>query len=131
MIEQELEKVIIEEFGINDKSPFTTDGFDMYVKSITSYNMELFRLAKYHSKRQGVGVVSELHVKKATDAIFKSSDSKLLNIVNSFSGLLLGASLSHLATLTLAGSPFTTGNITFMLCTGLVGAFLLGFYAFR
>jgi hypothetical protein len=130
-LEEKLEKAIIQEFGTDSISPFTVDGFDMYVKSLTSYNVELFRLAKYHSERQGVGVVSEIHVKKATDAIYKSNDSKALNILNSFSGLLLGASLSHLATLTLNDAAISPGSIAFMLVTALLGAFLLGFYAFR
>lgn len=130
-LENQINDVIANELGKADKSPFSTSGFDSYLKNITSYTVLLFTLSQYLAKKQGLETIPESIVQKASEKIHKSSDDKLLNFILSFAGLLLGAAISHLVTLSMGSSQISYNNMAFIMGTGLSGAFLFGYYLFK
>lgn len=130
-LENQINKVIADELDQSDKSPFSTSGFDMYLKNITAYTVQLFRLSDYLAKKQGIETITESIVARASEKIHKSNDGKILNLVLSFAGLLLGSAVSHLVTLSMDESAITINSMFFVMGTGLTGAFLFGYYLFK
>ncbi len=127
-LQDQISELIKQELHDEQKSPFTEEGFDQYLKHLSDYTILLFRKSKYYSDQQNLKVISDTHVIKAAESIYKASDSKLTNLINSMAGLLLGTSLSTLITLLSTGSPLTPMYMGVMLVTGILGSFLLGIY---
>ncbi|MEK6480545.1 hypothetical protein WJR50_23580 [Catalinimonas sp. 4WD22] len=130
-LENHVNDLINKELGKIDKSPFSTNGFDSYIKNVTSYTIQLFTLSKFFAKSQGTEFITEGVVKKAAEKIHKSSNEKVLNLILSFAGLLLGSAISHMVTLSMNSTLINTNNMIFIMGTGLTGAFLFGFYLFK
>ena len=130
-IQSKIIEAINDELHDSEKSPFTEEGFDQYLKDITDFTVLLFRKSKYFADKQNLEVISNMHVLRASESIHKAEDSKVISLINSIGGILLGCALSILATLITTNSPITTPYMIVMLVTAIVGAFLLGIYLIK
>ena len=130
-LENQINKIISNEIIEYEKSPFSSGGFDEYLNSITSYTIQLFKLAEFLSKKQGLDNITKSIVKKSAEKIHKTINDKLLNIVLSIAGLLLGSSISHLITLINSDNQISIESLIFITIAALIGAFLFGYYLFR
>lgn len=127
-LQDQINDAIQTELHKEDKSPFRQEGFDQYLRHLTDYTILLFRKSKYYADQQNLKVISDTHVIKAAESIYKATDSKLTNLLISLGGILLGTSLSTLSTLLSTGTTITIGYMTVTVITGILGAFLLGIY---
>lgn len=111
-----------------NRSPFSEDGFDAYIKNITSYLIILFNLSSFYAKKQGVSDISKIHIQKAAESLYKSRNEKFLKILLSISGILLGASISHFSTLAMNNNSYTLSSVLFIIISGFFGSILMGYY---
>lgn len=130
-IENKINKIVSEELGNIDESPFSRSGFDLYLESITSYSVQLFGLSQYLARKQGIETIPKSIVQKASEKLHKSRNDKILNLILSIAGLLIGLSVSHLITLILNDTVIALNSMIFIVTTGFTGFFLIGYYLFK
>jgi len=130
-LENQINNLIAEEMGDSDISPFSSSGFDVYLKSITSYTMQLFNLSSFLSKKNELDLITASIVKQASEKIHRSKNDKLLNIILSLAGLLLGSGITHLITILNTNTIISNESLMFITFSVLIGAFLFGLYLFK
>lgn len=130
---KELEKVIKEAY-INlesvEETPFSDKGFIEFRNQISQFIIQLFDESFRIARRSNVEIVSPTHIKTASNNI-KKTNSTRTSILKTLGGLLLGASLSNILSISFYSVSYSPIHLILTILFGITGSFLLGFNLFR
>lgn len=79
------------------------------------------------SKRHRADTVSAAHVERASEYLVTSTSRRIYRHLGTLGGILLGAALSNILAMTLAGQ-YTGGGTIVSASLGIVGAFMIALH---
>lgn len=126
-IQKETDKVILQaesELNSSDSALFSRPAFNILKAKISQYISELVNQSIKVSKRHRSDTVSAAHVERASDYLVSSTSRRFFRHLGTIGGILLGASISNILTMTLNGQYSTIGTIL-SAGLGIVGAFAI------
>ena len=107
-----------------DASPFSPPAFGTLKANISEYVTELVNESIKVSKRHSADTVSSAHVERAAEYLLSSTSRRFYRHVGTVGGILLGAALSNILAMTLAGQYTGAGTIL-SAALGIAGAFMI------
>ena len=110
-----------------DTSPFSLSAFDFLKTKIGEYIAQLISESIKISKRHQADTVSANHVQRASEYLFASTSKRIFRHLGTVGGILLGASLSNLLSMTGTGQ-YTTPGILISSGLGIIGSFLIAIH---
>lgn len=108
-------------------SPFSPPAFATLKFKVAEYISDLVNESIKVSQRHQSDTVSSAHVERASEYLVSSTSRRLFRHVGTVGGILLGASLSNLLTMTIAGQYTAFGTLVSS-GLGIVGAFLVALF---
>ncbi len=111
----------------SDPSPFSPNAFSVLRSKIAEYIADLIRESIKVSKRHQSDTVSAAHVERASEYLVSSTARKLFRHVGTVGGIFLGAGISNMLTMTVAGQYSPLG-ILVSAGLGIVGAFMIALH---
>jgi hypothetical protein len=132
VLQQEIEGVITRAHGALgtgaiDAQPFSPPAFETLKAKISEYLRDLLTESIKVSRRYNADTVSAAHVERAAEYLVSSMSRRLFRHVGTVGGILFGAALSNLLTMTLAGQ-FTSSGTLLSAALGFVGAFMVALH---
>ena len=121
-----VEKAEVQLQAINP-SPFSPPAFDILKDKIAQHITELVNESVKVSKRHRADTVSAAHVERASEYLVTSTSRRIYRHLGTLGGILLGASLSNILAMTLAGQ-YTGGGTIVSASLGIVGAFMIALH---
>ena len=110
-----------------DPSPFSTPAFKALKERIGQYVIELVNESVKVSKRHRADTVSSAHVERASEYLVSSTSGRIYRHLGTVGGILMGAALSNILAMTLAGQ-YTGGGTILSSALGIVGAFMIALH---
>jgi len=110
-----------------DGSPFSPPAFATLKAKISEYVVELVNESIKVSKRHVADTVSAAHVERAAEYLVSSTSRRFYRHLGTVGGILLGAALSNILTMTLAGQYTGAGTIV-SAALGITGAFMIALH---
>lgn len=108
-------------------SPFSPHAFDVLKFKIVEYISDLVNESIKVSKRHQSDTVSAAHVERASEYLISSTTKRIFRHLGTIGGILLGAALSNLLAMTIAGQ-YSASSTLISSALGIVGAFLIALY---
>lgn len=112
---------------VTDPSPFSPAAFRTLKEKIAQHVTELVNGSVKVSKRHRADGVSASHVERASDYLVTSTSRRFYRHLGTVGGILLGAALSNILAMTLAGN-YTGGGTIVSASLGIVGAFMIALH---
>jgi hypothetical protein len=110
-----------------DSSPFSPAAFALLRSKIAQHISELVDESVKVSKRHRADTVSAAHVERASEYLVSSTTRRFYRHLGTVGGVLLGAALSNILAMTLAGQ-YTGGGTILSATLGTVGAFMIALH---
>lgn len=110
-----------------DPSPFSRHAFGTLRTKISEFVIELVNESIKVSKRHRADTVSAAHVERAAEYLVSSTSRRFFRHLGTVGGILLGAALSNILAMTLAGQ-YTGGGTILSVVLGVVGAFAIALH---
>jgi hypothetical protein len=110
-----------------DSSPFSAPAFSALKEKIGQHITELVNESVKVSKRHRADTVSAAHVERASEYLVTSTSRRIYRHLGTLGGILLGAALSNILAMTLAGQ-YTGGGTIVSASLGIVGAFMIALH---
>lgn len=110
-----------------DASPFSPHAFGTLRSKISEFVVELVNESIKVSKRHRADTVSAAHVERAAEYLVSSTSRRFYRHLGTVGGILLGAALSNILAMTLAGQ-YTGGGTILSVALGVVGAFAIALH---
>ena len=110
-----------------DSTPFSTSAFSMLREKIAEYISSLVTESMKVARRHQADTVSANHVQRATEYLVAITTRRVFRHLGTLGGILLGASLSNIITMTGSGQ-FTTAGVLLSASLGIVGAFMVALH---
>jgi len=110
-----------------DPSPFSPPAFGTLKAKIAQHVTELINESIKVSKRHRADTVSAAHVERASDYLVSSTSRRVYRHLGTVGGILLGAALSNILAMTLAGQYTGVGTIL-SATLGIGGAFMIALH---
>lgn len=110
-----------------DVSPFSPPAFGTLKAKISEYVVELLNESIKVSKRHRADTVSAAHVERAAEYLVSSTSRRFYRHLGTVGGILLGAALSNILAMTLAGQ-YTGGGTILSVAFGIIGAFMIALH---
>lgn len=110
-----------------DSSPFSPPAFSLLKDKIAQHITELVNESVKVSKRHRADTVSAAHVERASEYLVASTSRKVYRHLGTVGGILLGAALSNLLSMTIVGQ-YTGGGTLLSAALGVVGAFMIALH---
>jgi len=110
-----------------EPSPFSPSAFSELKERISEYIVQLVSEAIKISKRHKADTVSAAHVERASEYLVTSTSRRFFRHLGTVGGILLGASLSNILAMTVAGRYSTLGTLV-SAGLGIIGAFLIALH---
>ena len=110
-----------------DASPFSPHAFGTLRSKISEFVFELVNESIKVSKRHRADTVSAAHVERAAEYLVSSTSRRFYRHLGTVGGILLGAALSNILAMTLAGQYTGSGTILSVVL-GVVGAFAIALH---
>ena len=110
-----------------DGSPFSPAAFRLLKEKIGEHLTELVTESIKVSKGYQADTVSAAYVERASEYLVTTTGGRLHRHVGTVGGILLGAALSTLLTMTIVGQ-FTKGGTLLSVCIGIMGAFMVALH---
>lgn len=110
-----------------DASPFSPHAFGTLRSKISDFVIELVNESIKVSKRHRADTVSAAHVERAAEYLVSSTSRRFYRHLGTVGGILLGAALSNILAMTLAGQ-YTGGGTILSVVLGVVGAFAIALH---
>lgn len=110
-----------------DSSPFSPSAFSTLKDKIAQHITELVNESVKVSKRHRADTISAAHVERASEYLVTSTSRRIYRHLGTLGGILLGAALSNILAMTLAGQ-YTGGGTIVSASLGIVGAFLIALH---
>jgi len=125
-INKDIEKAHAIEFQLPNfnQSPFSSAACNILKTKIEQYIKDLINESVKVSKRHQADIVSVAHVKQASDFLVSSTSRRIYRHLGTVGGVLLGATLSNILTMTLS-SQYTGGGTILSITLGIIGAFMI------
>ena len=129
--EEQAAEVTIKEAETNlkgiDPSPFSPPAFSALKSKIGQHLTDLINESIKVSKRYRADTVSAAHVERASEYLVTSTSRKFYRHLGTVGGILLGAALSNILAMTLAGQ-YTGGGTILSAALGICGAFMIALH---
>ena len=125
--QQELDNIILRadrDMNSLDPTPFSHNAFVILKEKISEHIKELISESSKVAKRYRSDTISAAHVERASEYLIANTSRRFFRHVGTLGGLLLGASLSNLLSMTTSGT-YTTIGIIITTVLGLIGAFMV------
>jgi hypothetical protein len=110
-----------------EPSPFSPPAFATLKDKIGQYVIELVNESINVSKRHRADIVSSAYVERASEYLVSSTTGRLYRHLGTVGGILLGAALSNILAMTLAGR-YTGGGTILSAALGIGGAFMIALH---
>ena len=110
-----------------DASPFSPHAFGILRSKVSEFVVELVNESIKVSKRHRADTVSAAHVERAAEYLVSSTSRRFYRHLGTVGGILLGAALSNILAMTLAGQ-YTGGGTILSVTLGVVGAFAIALH---
>jgi hypothetical protein len=110
-----------------DASPFSPHAFGTLRSKISEFVVELVNESIKVSKRHRADTVSAAHVERAAEYLVSSTSRRFYRHLGTVGGILLGAALSNILAMTLAGQ-YTGGGTILSVVLGVIGAFAIALH---
>lgn len=110
-----------------DSSPFSPQAFSTLKAKIAQHMTELVNESIKVSKRHRADTVSAAHVERASEYLVSSTSRSIYRHLGTVGGILLGAALSNILAMTLAGQ-YTGGGTILSAALGMIGAFMIALH---
>ena len=110
-----------------EPSPFSPPAFATLKAEIGQYVIELVNESLKVSNRHRADTVSSTHVERASEYLVSSTTGRIYRHLGTVGGILLGAALSNILAMTLAGQ-YTGGGTILSAALGIVGAFMIALH---
>jgi hypothetical protein len=107
-----------------DPAPFSKNAFSVLKEKISDYIIQLVSESSKVARRYRADTISATHVDRASEYLITSTSRKFFRHLGTLGGLLLGASLSNLLSMT-TSATYTTLGIVITTGLGLIGAFMV------
>lgn len=115
------------QLSARDSSPFSPPAFSALKGKISEYVVELVNESIRVSKRHVADTVSAAHVERAAEYLVSSTSRRIYRHLGTVGGILLGAALSNILAITLAGQ-YTGGGTIVSAVLGIAGAFMIALH---
>ncbi|NNJ84100.1 MAG: hypothetical protein HKP13_04060 [Gammaproteobacteria bacterium] len=110
-----------------DPSSFSPSAFTTLETRIGQYISELVSESIKVSKRHQADTVSAAHVERANEYLVTNTSRRIYRHLGTVGGVLLGAALSHIPTMSSAGR-YTSEETVLSAALGIVGAFMIALH---
>ena len=110
-----------------DSSPFSPPAFRTLKEKIAQHINELINESVKVSNRHRADTVSAAHVERASEYLVTSTSRRVYRHLGTVGGILLGAALSNILAMTIAGQ-YTGGGTIVSASLGIVGAFMIALH---
>jgi hypothetical protein len=110
-----------------DSSPFSPPAFGLLKEKIGQHITELVNESVKVSKRYRADTVSAAHVERASEYLVASTSRKVYRHLGTVGGVLLGAALSNLLSMSVVGQYTGAGTIL-SAALGVIGAFMIALH---
>lgn len=111
----------------SESSPFSPPAFGLLKALISEYVTDLVNESIKVSKRHRADTVSAAHVERAAEYLVSSTSRRFYRHLGTLGGILLGAALSNMLAMTLAGQYTGVGTIM-SASLGIAGAFMIALH---
>jgi len=108
-------------------SPFSQKGFTQYKNKISDFIYFLYYESQRTAKLNHSNQISSEHVEFSSSKIVKARRAGLNNLLTTVGGILIGATVSNIFSMTSFGVTFSTTGIILTIVAGVIGAFMLGY----
>jgi hypothetical protein len=108
-------------------SPFSPPAFDTLKAKVSEYVVDLLNESIKVSKQHRADTVSAAHVERAAEYLVSSTSRRFYRHLGTVGGILLGAALSNILAMTLAGQ-YTGGGTILSVALGIIGAFMIALH---
>jgi hypothetical protein len=112
---------------VSDSSPFSPPAFSLLKAKIADYVKELVNESSKVSKRHRADTISAAHVERASEYLVTSTSRRFYRHLGTLGGVLMGAALSSILTMTVVGE-YTGGGTILSATLGIVGAFMIALH---
>ena len=112
---------------IVDPSPFSPPAFTTLKTKVGEYVTSLVTESVKVSQRHQADTVSAAHVERASEYLVTNTSRRVYRHLGTIGGVLLGAALSNLLAMSLAGQ-YTGGGTILSAGLGIVGAFMVALH---
>ena len=110
-----------------EPSPFSPPAFATLTDKVARYVIDLVNESVKVSKRHQADTVSAAHVERASEYLVSSTSNKIYRHLGTVGGVLLGAALSNILAMSLAGQYSGAGTIL-SASLGIVGPFMIALH---
>jgi hypothetical protein len=110
-----------------DSSPFSAPAFGLLKEKIGQHIVELINESVKVSKRHRADTVSAAHVERASEYLVVSTARKVYRHLGTVGGVLLGAALSNLLSMSIT-SQYTGAGTILSAALGVIGAFMIALH---
>jgi len=110
-----------------EPSPFSPQSFSTLKEKISEYIAQLVSESLKVSKRHQADTVSGAHVERASEYLIASSTRRFFRHLGTVGGVLLGASLSSILSMTVQGQYSIAGTLV-SVGLAIVGAFMIALH---
>jgi hypothetical protein len=110
-----------------DGSPFSPAAFRLLKEKVGQHLHELVTESIKVSRGYQADTVSAAYVERASEYLVTSTNGRPVRHIGTVGGILLGAGLSTLLTMTIAGQ-FTKGGTLLSVVIGVIGAFMVALH---
>ncbi len=110
-----------------EPSPFSPPAFATLKAKVGQYVIELVSESVKVSKRHRADTVSSAHVERASEYLISSTSGRIYRHLGTVGGIFLGAALSNILAMTLAGQ-YTGGGTILSAALGIIGAFMIALH---
>jgi hypothetical protein len=108
-------------------SPFSQSAFTTLKAKVGEYVTSLVAESVRVTRRHQADTVSAAHVERASEYLTTSTSRRVYRHLGTIGGVLLGAALSNLLAMSLAGQ-YTGGGTILSAALGIVGAFMVALH---
>nr|VFJ45837.1 MAG: hypothetical protein BECKFW1821A_GA0114235_101121 [Candidatus Kentron sp. FW] len=124
---QSVIKQVEAQFQTLDPSPFSPPAFKTLEIKIGEYVSELVNESVKVSKRYRADTVSAAHVERASEYLVANTSRRVYRHLGTIGGVLLGAAISNILAMSLAGQYTGEGAISSTVL-GVIGAFMIALH---
>jgi hypothetical protein len=110
-----------------DPSPFSPQSFTVLKEKISEYIAQLVSESIKVSKRHQADTISAAHVERASEYLIASSSRRFFRHLGTVGGVLFGASLSSILSMSVAGQFSIAGTLV-SVGLAIVGAFMIALH---
>jgi histone H3/H4 len=110
-----------------EPSPFSPSAFSVLKEKISEYIVQLVSESIKISKRHQADTVSATHVERASEYLVSSTSRRFFRHLGTVGGILLGASLSNILSITVSGQ-YSAAGILVSAGLGIIGAFMIALH---